>query len=72
MVGNRLVDNGSGKVSGAVFSGMNALSGAAVDASDANGTKEYRYDSCAIAKAAARQSRFLPMSNAWVDNMATW
>jgi hypothetical protein len=72
LVGNRLVDNGAGTVSGAVFSGMNALSGATVDPSDANGTKSYRYDSCAVTKAAAQQSRFLPMSNAWVDNMATW
>jgi hypothetical protein len=72
MVGNVLTDNGTGRVGGVVFSGLNALKGEPVDRSFANGTKNYQYNSCSVAKAAARQSRFHPVPNAWVDNWATW
>jgi hypothetical protein len=72
LVGNQLTDLGSGTISGAVFSGMNALTGAAVDPSQANGTKNYVYNSCNVARAAVRQSRYHQIPNAWTDNWATW
>jgi len=72
MVGNQITDNGSGKISGAVFTGMNALTGATVDASNANGTKDYTFNSCMVARAATRQSQFQQIPNAWLDNWATW
>jgi hypothetical protein len=72
MIGNSLTDNGTGTINGAVFSGLNALNGGSPSESRANGTKRYLYDSCAIEKAADRQSRFVQISNAWVDNVAAW
>jgi hypothetical protein len=72
MVGDRLTDAGSGRVSGAVITGLNATVGKPVQRSEANGTKDYVYDSCALARAANRQSRFVQISNAWVDNWSAW
>jgi hypothetical protein len=72
MVGDRLVDNGGGRVTGGVVTGLNATKGSTVRQSLANGTKNYQYNSCTLARAADRQSRFLQISNAWVDNWAAW
>jgi hypothetical protein len=72
MIGDQLVDNGAGSVSGAVLSGLNVLNGTPVEPSNARGTKQYQYDSCAIARATDGQSRFVQIPNAWVDNWAAW
>jgi hypothetical protein len=73
MVGGAITDNGSGNIAGAVVSGLNVLKGMTVgQSSKANGTKDYAYDSCAVANAAANQSRLVGQRNAWVDNWTNW
>lgn len=77
MVGGKIVDNGSGNIAGAVVSGLNLKRpdpwpSTVGKSSKANGTKDYTYDSCKVASAAAGQSKMLPISDAWVDNWATW
>jgi hypothetical protein len=72
LVGNELTDNGTGAVAGAVVSGLNVLTGGYVDISRANGTKNYTYDSCMVARASERQSRWHQIPNAWADNWGTW
>jgi hypothetical protein len=72
MVGDQLTDAGTGRITGAVLTGLNALVGKSVGVSNYNGTKVYEYNSCSIANAANRQSRLVQLSNAWVDNWAAW
>jgi hypothetical protein len=72
MVGNRIDDNGGGAIGGAVFTGLDAVTGQAVDQSRADGTKDYQFDSCKVASAADRQSRWRQIPNAWVDNWSSW
>jgi hypothetical protein len=73
MVGGKIVDNGSGNIAGAVISGLNVLLGETVgESSVANGTKDYYYDSCKVASAAAGAGRLYPIQNAWSDTWLTW
>lgn len=73
LVGGRIVDNGSGDISGSVVSGLNVLKGEVVgESSRANGTKDYSYNSCEVARAASQFSRLTPMRNAWMDNWPAW
>jgi hypothetical protein len=69
LVGGKIVDNGTGTISGAVVSGLNVMLGETVEESSVgNGTKTYRFDSCSVAKAAAAFQRVQPLTNAWLDN----
>jgi hypothetical protein len=73
LVGHQLTDNGAGRVTGAVVSGLNLMNGeTGLSPSQAEGTKDYLYDSCAIKQAANTQSQWLHMTNAWVDNWTSW
>jgi hypothetical protein len=77
MVGGALTSNGINTVYGSTLSGLNLLTGgtpsiSTVDDSYANGTKSYVYDSCSVAKAAARMRKYVPMPNTWTDNLASW
>lgn len=74
MVGGKITDNGSGNIAGAVVSGLNIKRpdpwpSTVGESSRADGTKDYTFDSCAVANAADGQSRLVQLSNAWVD---TW
>lgn len=72
-VGGKIVDNGSGVVGGAVISGLNVMRPApwpstVEKSSIANGTKNYAYDSCKVARAAASLQKMQNIPNAWLDN----
>lgn len=72
LVGGKITDNGSGNIAGAVVSGLNVLKGWTVgESSKANGTKDYTYDSCAVASATTGLAKLQAMTNAWVDTW-TW
>lgn len=73
LVGGVLKDNGGGSIQGAVVTGLNIKKGMPVNApSDANGSKGYEYDSCAVEKAAGKFARNTPVLNAWMDNWPAW
>lgn len=73
LIGGILDDDGGGNVAGAVVTGLNVKKGMPVNApSDANGSKSYDYDSCNVAKAAAKFARITPIVNAWMDNWPAW
>ena len=78
LVGGTLTSNGNNTVLGAVVTGLNVQLGdtvgpSAVGVSDVgNGNKTYRYDSCNVAKAAARFAGLVPFRNTQVDNWATY
>jgi hypothetical protein len=73
MVGGRIIDNGSGNIAGAVITGLNVLLGETVaQSSQANGTKDYQYDSCKVAAATASAGRLHGVRNAWTDSWLTW
>lgn len=70
MIGGKLVSNGGSTINGTIMSGLNMLLGLTVDpsSSDANGTKDYRYNSCSVARALASLGSLDALNNTWVDN----
>lgn len=70
MVGGKMTSNGGSTINGAVLSGLNMLLNIPVDPAEAvaNGTKDYFYNSCSVAKAMATLGSFSPVSNTWVDS----
>jgi len=74
LVGGILRDNGTGSQDGAAVAGLNLLTGGTIGgySADMNGTKRYQYNSCNVANASKSFVRLSPMSNAWVDNWASW
>ncbi len=70
LVGGKMDSNGGSTINGAVLSGLNMLLNIPVDPAqaDANGTKNYSYNSCSVAKAMAALGSFSPLSNTWVDS----
>jgi len=68
LAGGNLTSDGGNGVSGATISGLNVKLGIAVPPSDANGTKEYRYNSCEVARATTTSGALVTLSNTWVDN----
>jgi hypothetical protein len=81
LVGGRIIDNGTGDIAGAVVTGLNVLKDCPAasnnpcdvpESSRANGTKSYTYDSCKVNNATSGLSRLVGVTNAWVDNWATW
>lgn len=68
LVGGDLTSNGSNGVYGATVSGLNVKLGTYVPSSTANGTKEYRYNSCEVAKANRMAGALVTLKNTWVDN----
>ncbi|HEX6693570.1 MAG TPA: hypothetical protein VF035_02585 [Longimicrobiales bacterium] len=73
LVGGAITDNGSGNISGAVVSGLNVKLGQTVpQSSKANGTKDYKYNSCDVASATAARRKLTSVDNAWMDTWNAW
>jgi hypothetical protein len=73
LVGGSLVSDGNNTVSGATISGLNLKLDppeAVPDSDFGNGTKTYRYDSCAVKNALQGFGTLLPLNNTWIDNWA--
>ena len=70
LIGGKMTSNGGSTINGAVLSGLNMLLSVPVDPAeaDANGTKDYHYNSCSVAKAMATLGSFSALSNTWVDS----
>jgi len=71
LAGGRLTSNGVNGVQGATISGLNVKLGMDIDAIDesiANGTKQYNYNSCEVAKATTTMGALVTLRNTWVDN----
>jgi len=73
LAGGVLTSNGNnailgGGVQGAVISGLNVKLGMDVDESLANGTKQYNYNSCEVARATTAMGALVTLRNTWVDN----
>jgi hypothetical protein len=72
LVGDDITSNGSNSVEGATVSGLNTKIGTyvpgAIDPSTANGTKQYNYNSCAVAKSTTTIGALVTLRNTWVDN----
>jgi hypothetical protein len=72
MVGDDITSNGNNGIEGATVSGLNTKIGTyvpgAVDPSTANGTKQYNYNSCEVAKSTTTMGALVTLRNTWVDN----
>lgn len=68
LVGGSMTSNGNNGVQGATVSGLNVKLNQAVAVSTANGTKDYQYNSCEVAKAMSALGALVPLPNTWVDN----
>jgi type II secretory pathway pseudopilin PulG len=68
LVGGDITGNGSSNIQGAVISGLNWKLGITVPIDTANGTKNYMYNSCEVAKALRGLGALVPLPNTWVDN----
>jgi hypothetical protein len=68
LVGNDITSNGNNGIIGATVSGLNVKLGTYVPGSTANGTKNYNYDSCEVAKATTTMGALVTLRNTWVDN----
>ncbi len=69
LVGGSVRSNGNNTTRGAVIAGLNVKLGQAVGISDMNGTKDFRYDSCALTRALGHIGSLQRVRNGWVD---TW
>jgi hypothetical protein len=77
LVGGQLTSNGINTVSGATLTGLNYLVGgtpsmSSVDDSDANGNKNFDYNSCSVAMAASRMRKYAALPNTWIDDLTSW
>ena len=77
LVGGNITSNGNNGggsgtdsvMAGATVSGLNVKLGIPVPLpSSANGTKQYQYDSCEVAKATTTMGALVTLRNTWVDN----
>jgi hypothetical protein len=68
LVGGDIVSNGDNGISGATVSGLNVKLGTYVPISTGNGTKQYNYNSCEVAKATTPAGALVTLRNTWVDN----
>jgi hypothetical protein len=70
LVGGIITANGNNRLSGAVVSGLNVKLGMAVlPAAISNGQKDYKYDSCNLARALGQVGSIQRVRNGWND---TW
>jgi hypothetical protein len=70
LVGGIITANGNNRLWGAVVSGLNVKLGMAVlPAAISNGQKDYKYDSCALARALGQVGSIQRVRNGWND---TW
>ncbi len=71
LAGGQLISGGNSDFNGAITSGLNTkIPGVTVltPSFQANGTKSYYYNSCAVAKAMSAMGATVRLSNAWMDN----
>src|SRR3954468_6515913 len=72
LVGDDITSNGNNGIQGATVSGLNTKIGTyvpgSIDESTANGTKQYNYNSCEVAKATTTMGALVTLRNTWVDN----
>lgn len=68
LVGGDITSNGNNGIEGATVSGLNVKLGTYVPSSTANGTKQYNYNSCAVAKSTSAMGALVTLRNTWVDN----
>jgi hypothetical protein len=68
LVGNDITSNGTQRIQGATVSGLNVKLGTYVKGTTGNGTKDYRYNSCEVAKATTTMGALVTLRNTWVDN----
>jgi hypothetical protein len=68
LVGDDITSNGNNGIEGATVSGLNVKLGTYVPGSTANGTKQYNYDSCQVAKTTTTMGALVTLRNTWVDN----
>jgi hypothetical protein len=68
LVGNDITGNGNNYIQGAIISALNVKLGQTVSINTVNGTKQYQYNSCELAKALMSMGALLPLPNTWVDN----
>jgi hypothetical protein len=67
--GNNGGGGGDSVMAGATVSGLNVKLGIPVPTpSTTNGTKQYQYDSCEVAKATTTMGALVTLRNTWVDN----
>jgi len=67
-VGGDLTGNGNNNIQGAIISALNVKLGINVPINTVNGTKQYQYNSCEVAKALMALGTLIPLGNTWVDN----
>lgn len=68
LVGGDITGNGNNYIQGAIISALNVKLGIAVPINVVNGTKQYQYNSCELAKALMSLGALIPLPNTWVDN----
>ena len=68
LVGGDITGNGNNYIQGAIVSALNAKLGQTVPINTVNGTKQYQYNSCEVAKALMGLGALVPLPNTWVDN----
>jgi len=68
LVGGDITSNGNNGIQGATVSGLNVKLGTYVPSATANGTKQYNYNSCEVAKATTSMGALVTLRNTWVDN----
>jgi len=68
LVGGDITSNGNNGIQGATVSGLNVKLGTYVPSSTANGTKQYNYNSCEVAKSTSAMGALVTLRNTWVDN----
>jgi len=68
LVGGDIISNGTNGIQGATVSGLNVKLGTYVPSSTGNGTKNYSYNSCEVAKSTTTMGALVTLRNTWVDN----
>lgn len=68
LVGGDITGNGNNYIEGAIISALNVKLGINVPINVVNGTKQYQYNSCELAKALMSLGALIPLPNTWVDN----
>jgi hypothetical protein len=73
LVGGTITANGQGNIYGALVTGLNVKTGTAVGLSDlGNGTKNFLYDSCALARALGHIGSIQRVRNGWTDTWSSY
>jgi hypothetical protein len=68
LVGGDITGNGNNNIQGAIISALNVKLGKSVSINTVNGTKQYQYNSCEVAKSLMAIGALIPLPNTWVDN----